>query len=270
MENTTENTTMTETTDITNSNENQSLVDRQVAIARARLAAKLANGQTGETAPVVERRPVVKRATAETTPEELAAREADKARRDEERAAAKLVRDQERVARQVEREAARAAKLAEREANARPAHMSKVEKAGSRLPPMDMHTQCAYDGVTTVNLNEGQIAVLCAHLSHLSRVKATMRSKSVELIEGQTVEIVSSDRDARLIGLRGTIAQVRKIRVLVDIPGHTRQAYLFCSDVVPVAEEQNEVSEPVTESVVAEDEYTEEVVTAESTGTDDE
>lgn len=155
--------------------------------------------------------------------EKAAAREAKKAARETERAAAKAARD-----------AARAVKKAEKAASTKPAHLGKVDKAGAKLPTLSDAARATYDLVTGAGLDEGQMAVLVAHLAHFNRRAATIRSLTSKLEVGQTVTVVSSDRDAKLIGRTGTVTQVRKIRVLVDLGGK-KPAYLFCSDVAPVA-----------------------------------
>lgn len=270
--NTTENTVVENKADMT-----ASAIDKAVAAAQARKAAKEANGDAPK-APRAEKPAKEKKvkektkkaaeAKAEPTAEELAAakaaKDAAKAEKDAERAAAKAVRETERATKKAERDAERAKKAAEKAATRKPAHMGKVEKAGAKLPVLDEATAAVFGLVTDEGLTEGQMAILGAHLAHFNRVRATLRSAECDLSEGQTVEIVSSDRDARLIGLVGTIAQVRKIRVLVDIPGHARQAYLFASDVAPITEAETESEEPTFLAPEAEDEVPEPV----ATGTD--
>lgn len=162
------------------------------------------------------------------------AKAAEKAKKDADRAAAKAKRDEERAAKKAARDKERAEKKAAKEAAKTPAHLGKVDKAGAKLPTLDESGKEAFDLVTSANLTEGQMATLVAHLAHFNRRRATIRSLSTKLEVGQTVTIVSSDRDPRLIGRTGTITQVRKIRVLVNIGGK-RDAYLFTADVAPIA-----------------------------------
>lgn len=247
--------------DTGNTDAQQSVIDRAVAAAKARAAAKAAAGgktpkateatekkEKKEKAPKAKKEKTVKAAKVEPTAEQIeeskAAKAAAKAEKEAKRAADKALRDAEREVKKAEREAKKSAKAAERASTRKPAHMGKVEKAGAKLPNMGDAVRSVYDLVTGSDLTEGQMAILGAHLAHFNRVRATVRSAECSLTEGQTVEIVSSDRDARLIGLRGTVAQVRKIRVLVDIPGHAKQAYLFLSDVAPCASESVGTVEP--------------------------
>jgi hypothetical protein len=261
--------TTTENTETTNAAEptapKLSAIDKAIAMAKLRQAAKAqANGnvaakdsQSAETvpAPKVKKEKVVK--TNEDKATTKADRENTKAQREAQRAADKAARDVARALKKADRAEVKATKNADKPQ----AHMSKVEKAGAKLPQMDNKTEGTFDTVCRSNLNEGQITVLIAHLAHMNRVRQTVNSHSVKLVEGQLVEIMSSDRDARLIGMKGHITQVRKIRVLVDI-GRKNPAYLFTSDVRPCADEV-EILE-----VEAEPEVAEVAEQCEATGTD--
>ena len=161
------------------------------------------------------------------------------------------VRAQERLSRSVlaaerraDRQAAREAKKANKPTST--AHSSKVEKAGAKLPKRNNVVDALYHQVISETPTEGEVAILIAHLAHYNRVRATERSRvATGIAVGDTVEIVSSDRDSRLIGRTGTVTQVRKIRVMVDLGGK-KPAYLFLSDVSPVVTQ--EISADVEES----------------------
>ena len=229
---TTETTTLTE---IEVPTAQQGAIDRAIAAAKARVAAKAAagNAQVTEKAEKIEKAPKVKKdkVVKGAVAEKDSTKEEKKAVRDQERAAAKELRDAARATKKSENEEAKIAK------NTVPAHMIKVTKAGAKLPILDDATRSAFEFVTTAGLTEGQMAILGAHLAHFNRTQATQRSTEVHLTEGQHVEIISSDRDPRLIGRRGTITQVRKIRVLVNMEDTDKEAYLFCSDVTPISED---------------------------------
>ena len=247
---TTENTTTT--TEITPSEKSQTAMDKALAKARARALAKgkPAPESLDETTKVTptektaktskgKKEKVVKETVKKAKPDPKVI-EAEKAAKKVEREASRAVRAEKIATAKAARDEVRATKKAAREAAVKPAHLSKVDKALAKLPVMDAATQTVYDLVATAGLNDAQSTILTSHLAHLNRLNATLRSrKGVKLTEGQRVTIVSCDRDARLIGLEGTITQVRKIRVLVDV-GQKRPAYLFLSDVA-VMEDGQEV-----------------------------
>jgi hypothetical protein len=214
-----ENTNNSNTTENTNVSE----IDRAVAAAKARALAKAAAGQTST--PASENEP-------ESKPRGKKLADAGEiARRDADRAAKAEARNVERLARKEAREA----KKAERQADRKTPHFSKIEKAGASLPALTTNSQETYDLVCSAGLDQGEVTALIAHLGHYNRVRATEASFGVKFENGQRVQILSSDRDARLIGKFATITQVRKIRVLVDLEDTGKEAYLFLSDIVPAA-----------------------------------
>lgn len=232
----------------------ESMIEKAIAAAKARKAAKEANGEAAEStdqapvkvAPKAKPADKVKKEKVKKAAEVVKAEKVDrKAQRDAERAAAKALRDQERAEKKAAKEAAKAAKVVN-EKPSQPKHMAKVLKAEALLPKMDENLASIFEEVKSRGLTEGQVTTLCAHLAHYNRVRATIRSADCKFEVGQTVEIISSDRDARLIGKRGVIEEVRKIRVLVDV-GTTNPAYLFLSDIVAVEEENEEETEDCLE-----------------------
>lgn len=102
-------------------------------------------------------------------------------------------------------------------------HMSKVEKAGKGLAPMDGDTQALFDEIKG-GLGGAQIDVLIAHLAFHSRSEATKGSLTVKLEEGMNVRITSGP--AKLIGKEGTVTKAQRIHCFVDFGG-TKPAYLF-------------------------------------------
>jgi len=241
-----------------------SAIDRAIAAAKARKAAKEAAGmETAEGAEdsVDSQEPVKVAPKAKPGKEKKAPKTEkvvpSKEDKEKEKEAKKVARAEAKAKIEKERAVRKAAKVAEKEAkkseksvvNVEPKHMAKVNKAAALLPKMNLMTTEMFEMVKKNGLTEGEVTTLCAHLAHYNRVRATIRSASCKFEEGQVVEIISSDRDARLIGKRGTIVEVRKIRVLVDV-GTTNPAYLFLSDIVAVEEE---TEESVTEETVNEE-----------------
>lgn len=167
-----------------------------------------------------------------------AKRAESKKARDEKREARKLVLDAKKAA----RAEARLAKKAARDLEKKIPHLAKVEKAGSTLPPTDEKVKELLDLIASSDLDRSQSAILAAHLQHLNRMAATFAAASApKLNVGDRVVVVSSESDPRNIGLVGTVTEVRKIRVMVDV-GRKRPVYLFVSDVVRDAGDPEEES----------------------------
>lgn len=255
--------------------ESREKIDKMIAAAKARREAKLraameaqGGGETsgseetstdGGEEETGEEKKTEKKQRARITDAEREARELkekadretrrmEKEKKNEERkqklSIDKAARDEARAQRRAEREA----KRAEREN--RKSHMGRVELAKSRLPAPDDQVSNLLESIFSSNLTQSQLSVLAAHVAHSVRATSTVLSGSVELKVGQRVEIVSSERDARLIGLVGTLSEVHKIRCLVNVEGRKRDAYVFCSDVRVVEEptvQEPEASTEVTE-----------------------
>ena len=263
-----------------------SAIDRAIAAANARKAAKEAAGMETVTVNVdsdngdddsqepVKVAPKAKPGKEKKAPkkEKVVPSKEDK---EKEKEVKKAARAEAKAKIEQERAVRKAAKMAEKEAKkseksvvvVEPKHMAKVNKAAALLPKMDSLTTEMFEMVQNRGLSEGEVTTLCAHLAHYNRVRATIRSASCKFEEGQLVEIISSDRDARLIGKRGTIVEVRKIRVLVDV-GTTNPAYLFLSDIVAVEENEEVAVDSSTEEVEVLAPNEEEESSEEATGTD--
>lgn len=149
----------------------------------------------------------------------------DKAKRDADR-------EQDKAQRKAERDAVRAAKQAERAAGRKPAHMSKVDKAAAKLPPLSTEAQALFNELT-VSLPAAAINALAVHLQHFNRVKATERALGQKVEAGSKVRIVGGD--PRFVGLEGTVSKAQRIRCYVDVAGAKRPVYLFTSDVEVIA-----------------------------------
>lgn len=156
-----------------------------------------------------------KTAREQAKAEKVRARAEEKARKAEERAAKKLSKAVDRL----------------KSESRGPAHMKKVEKAAGKLPAL---TESLSDEVQTLvsKYSVQELSRLIAHLAHSNRVQSTLNSGkfAAQLNVGDTVRIVSCENDPGVIDRVGTITEVRKIRVLVNVPGHTRDVYLFNSD----------------------------------------
>jgi len=205
------------------SNDSISAIDKAVAAAMARKAAKAgANPPTeGE---------VAKPAKAAKTPKEPKPAKEPKRPRltDEDKAARKAKLEAERGEKKLAREQKREAKKLEREANRKPAHMSKVEKAFAKLPTLNKDAQAAFDEITA-SLSSGMVGALAAHLQHFNRAKATERAVGQKVTAGDTVTIVGGD--ARYLGCTGTVVKAQRIRCYVEVEGAKKPVYLFTSDV---------------------------------------
>ena len=228
---------------VTETTKTLSPIDKAIAAAKAKAAARAAAGLKDSAKPEVgeKKEPKAKKTAAEQL--------AEKAAKDKERAEKKTARDLERAAKKAKKEAVV-------EEVKKGAHMGKVVKALESLPAMDNDVQSAFELVCGAGLNEGQIAILLAHLSNHNRAAQTVHSRETKLVEGQRVKVIGSDRDARLIGKVGHITQVRKIRCLVQLDDMAKESYLFLADVVPFTDE------PVAPPVVEKEEEDEEVTTS--------
>lgn len=149
----------------------------------------------------------------------------EKAKRDE-------ALEAERAAKKLAREAKRAERQAAREAAKKPAHLSKVDKARSKLPAMDA-TVGQFFNELTVNFTGAQLSALAAHLQHHNRENATKRALAQQVKTGDSVRIVSGD--SRFIGKTGTVTKAQRIRCYVEVEGAKKPVYLFTSDVEVVA-----------------------------------
>ena len=195
---------------MTTASDNLSAIDKALNAAKNKKALK--NGEApvaasaGEgAAPVSTKRPKLS--------------DEDKKARDEKRAA-------ERAEAKAKRDAEREQKRAAKAANAKPAHMSKVDKAAAKLPAMNDDAKTEFDRITC-NFSASQIAAIAEHLQHFNRTKATERALTQKLTEGSVV--VSGD--PKYVGKSGTVSKAQRIRCYVEIAGIAKPVYLYTSDV---------------------------------------
>lgn len=198
--------------------DNISEIDKAILKAQARKAAK--NGAAeGTDASATPKAPKAPKAPKEPKRPRLT---------DEEKAARTAAKDAERATKKAEREAARAAKRAAKDAERKTPHMSKVDKAASKLPTLNEQAQIAFNDITA-NFSASQVSAIAAHLSHFNRVKATERALGQTISTGDTVRIVSGD--PRFIGQTGEVFKAQRIRCYVTVAGAKKPVYLFTSDV---------------------------------------
>lgn len=198
-----------------------SAIDKAIAAAQARKAAKAAGGMVstndiGNFELPMAKSKVTKERAPKVTAEQRAAKNAE---REVARNQRKAERDAQRTARKAEKEATRGGKTP---------HMSKVEKAAAGLPALDSSIELTFNEITA-NFTAAQISALAAHLQHFNRVKATERALNRTLQAGDTVRIVSGA--AKFIGMVGTVSKAQRIRCYVEVPGVRKPIYLFTSDV---------------------------------------
>lgn len=256
-----------------NANTTMSAIDRALAAAKARKAARDAMyTEIAAADPKMSKAKQVKvmkaeildnlndvdpRTKAKAKPKtDDAAREAARTQRDAERVerlnakaakaaetaakleAAKAEAAAKKAQRAEERAAAKAAKLAEvaaKRADAkRVAHLRKVENARSKLPVLDGPTTAAVVELTS-NFTAAQIEALAQHLMVHARATRTVLSVApgAAMAVGDAVTVVGGA--AKHVGAVGTLVVVNKLRVQVKVDGVAKPLYLYRADVAPVA-----------------------------------
>lgn len=186
-----------------------SAIDKALAAAKARKAAKESMTQDGPAASVV----------------------VDDATKAAAKAAKIADREAKKQAAAAAREARRAAKAAQPKG---PAHMKKLDRAASRLPQLSESSQNLFNEITT-NYSRDQITAISLHLQHFNRVKATERALGQKIVTGQEVRIIGGD--PKFVGMTGTVNKAQRIRCYVTVPGFKRDVYCFTSDVEVVVAE---------------------------------
>lgn len=210
-------------------NDTISAIDKALAAAKARKAARQAGGEIAETPTKPSKGSKSPSKASGTKPaKEVADKEAARAAREKEREAAKAKRDAEREAKKAEKAAAK-----------KPAHMSKVDKAAEKLPALSENASSVFNDAVA-NLPAAQVAALALHLQHFNRVKATERAMTAKIEEGLEVEIIGGD--PRFIGKVGTVVKAGRLRCHVEVEGLDKNVYCFTSDVAPVAAEEVEAT----------------------------
>jgi hypothetical protein len=196
-------------------------IDKAIAAAKARKAAKAGLAEGGGETTVATK--ATKEPKAPKAPKVV----------DAEKLEAKAAKDAERARAKAERDAAREVKRAAKSAEKKPAHLSKVERAASKLP--DLGNATPYFSELTLNLTGPELAALSLHLQHFNRANATNAAASTKLEAGMNVRIVGGD--PRYIGMEGTVAKAQRIRCYVTVEGVNKDVYLFTSDVEQLVSE---------------------------------
>jgi hypothetical protein len=231
-------------TDINTStvSETASLTDIDAALAKAKSAkpgrvAKPAKVTESTEAPATPTEPKAKRPvkSEEDKAAELKARQDAAATRKAEKAVKRDGKLKELEGVKAEKKAAREAKKAERLAKIadRTPHLAKVAKAAARLPSITEAEQTLID--TVIALGAENASKVIARIEHSLREVQTKASLGRKLTVGQVVTITSGP--AAYLGATGTVTKVQRIRCLVEVPGHTKPAYVFTADCTPVSGE---------------------------------
>jgi len=189
-------------------NNKLSKIDAAIAAAKARKAAREAL-EGNEAAPATKANKVPK-ITAE------------------ERAAKKEAILVERAVRQAAKAAERESKREQKQPRQKVAHMSKVERAASKLPALQPNVLQGYNDIIT-NFSADQISALALWLQHYNRVSATQKALTAKVEIGDTVTIIGGD--PKWFGKTGRIVEARRIRCFVEVEGANKPVYLFTSDV---------------------------------------
>lgn len=223
-----------------------SAIEKALAAAKARKAAKEAAGLTEETpAPKAKKEPKPKAEKPTKAPKaakEPKAKTVDptKEAAKAERLAAKAAKMAELEAQRAERKAAREAKKVEREATRAAAksapgsaHMKKVEKARAKLLPLSSEAELLYSEIIG-NFGGPMVNAIAEHLKLHVRMSATKRAtEGAALPIGTTVRIINGD--AKYLNMVGTVVKSQKLRSFVKVEGVRKDVYVFTADLKVVA-----------------------------------
>ena len=233
-----------------------SAIDRALAAAKARKAAKEAAGIEPEVtvAPKAKKVPAPKapkvkaeklvdptvlearaaKAAARAKAAKLAQFEASRARfqvvlRQQGAKAAALAQfEADRAARLSAREAKAAHRAATKAVVAGLAHLKKVDRAMAKLPQLNEEMQKEFNGIIS-NFGLPQLEVLAMHLQLHTRTEKTLRAtKGGPLPLGATVTIIGGD--PRFIGKTGTVVTSQKLRATVAVEGAKKPVYIYTSE----------------------------------------
>lgn len=224
-----------------------SAIEKALAAAKARKAAKEAAGLTEETpAPKAKKEPKPKAEKPTKAPKaakEPKAKTVDptKEAAKAERLAAKAAKMAELEAQRAERKAAREAKKVEREATRAAAksapgsaHMKKVEKARAKLLPLSSEAELLYSEIIG-NFGGPMVNAIAEHLKLHVRMSATKRAtEGAALPIGTTVRIINGD--AKYLNMVGTVVKSQKLRSFVKVEGVRKDVYVFTADLKVVAD----------------------------------
>jgi hypothetical protein len=214
-----------------------SAIDRALAAAKARKAAKEASGVNDESeapkasVPRVAKEPKAERPTDEAKAARNAEREARRAAKAAKEAEDRAAKDARKAERAAKREAKAAAKTEKK-----PAHMKKVERARSKLPQLNSEAEKLFSEVVS-NFGVYEIELIAEHLMVHSRAYKTQRATSLDALPlGATVKITGGDR--RYIGMTGKVIHSQRLRAKIEVPGVSKEVYIYNGEASVVQEEQ--------------------------------
>lgn len=189
-------------------NVNISAIDRALAAAKARKAAK---EEFSDAAPMPRK---VEKTMAKPDAAEKAA---VKALKDAQKANKKAERDAERTRRKMEKSTVQADK--------KPAHMKKVERALSKLPKLNEATQLIFNEATC-NISGQQLDALAQNILHHNRMMSTVNAMKCNMLRiGDMVRITGGE--PKFIGMVGTVVKSRQLRAKIQVEGVEKLVYIF-------------------------------------------
>ncbi len=214
-----------------------SAIDRALAAAKARKAAKEAAGitdesPTAEAPPKAVKEPKVKaeRPTDEAKTARNAEREARRAAKAAKEAEDRAAKDARKAERAAKREAKATAK-----AEKKPTHMKKVERARSKLRPLSQSAEALFSEVVS-NFGVQVIEDIAEHLMVHARAYKTQRATGLEALPlGATVKITGGDR--RYVGMTGKVVHSQRLRAKIEVPGVTKEVYIYNGEAEVIAAE---------------------------------
>ena len=216
-----------------------SAIDRALAAAKARKAAREANGEAtpAETVSVTKAKaPKEPKVKAEKPTDEAAAaakaqREADRAERAAAKAAKLATESAAKAEKRAERERVKAERKSAKEAekaSKKPAHMKKVERARSKCPALNTEAEMMF-GDITANLSAQQIDALAQHLLVHHRAMQTIRAlQSPQLPMGAMVRITGGE--AKYVGMVGEVVHSQRLRAKVKVEGVKKPVYIYTGE----------------------------------------
>lgn len=213
-----------------------SAIDRALAAAKARKAAKEAAGVEPEAvaapkmkkvhAPKIKLHPDVK-AEKIIDPSVLEHRAAVAAARAEAKASKLAQFEADRAARKAVREVKVAARAATKTVVV-PAHLKKVERAKAKLPQLNEKMQALVDNIVS-SFSLHQLDAIAMHMQlHARAEKTRLASKGGALPIGASVTIFGGD--PRYIGKVGTVVTSQKLRATVAVDGAKKPVYIYTSE----------------------------------------
>lgn len=226
-----------------------SAIEKALAAAKARKAAKEAAGITEET-PAPKSKKELKPKTEKPTRSPKAAKAAKEPKAKTvdpakeavkaERLATKATKITELEAQRSERKAAREAAKAKREANRAAAssapgsaHMKKVEKVRTKLLPLSSEAELLYTEIIG-NFGGPMVAAMAEHLKLHIRLSATQRATEGKALSvGTTVHIIGGE--AKYLNKVGIVVKSQKLRSFVKVDGVRKDVYVFTADLQVVA-----------------------------------